>query len=149
MLSFGDVNHLFSLVHGIKDFTLQFATVSVFADKKQPKGLYIPLNGEPDINRAIASGAITALWKKDTPVPRYIPNDFPLFVAEGFDAAFLKIVQYYLKQIESKDFDMKTSFIFYGPECRDMKPHTYDLAGREGKALLLQACNRWKGRGKA
>ncbi|AWP36619.1 MAG: hypothetical protein SOH59_01355 [Heyndrickxia faecalis] len=146
MLSFGDTAHLFSLGRGM-EMALEFATVSVFADVNQPKGLYVPFS-EPDINRAIAHGAIAALWKNDAPVPRYIPNDFPLFMAEDVSVAFTQLVQFYLKKMESKDLDMKTTFIFYGPELREKNPHTYDLADAENRKRLLCACRR-HGREKA
>lgn len=100
MLSFGDTAHLFSLGRGM-EMALEFATVSVFADVNQPKGLYVPFS-EPDINRAIAHGAIAALWKNDAPVPRYIPNDFPLFMAEDVSVAFTQLVQFYLKKWKAR-----------------------------------------------
>lgn len=102
------------------EMALEFATVSVFADVNQPKGLYVPFS-EPDINRAIAHGAIAALWKKDAPVPRYIPTDFPLFMAEDVSFAFTQLVQFYLKN-GKQGFGYEDNFYFLRLGIAGQKP---------------------------
>ncbi|WP_018664080.1 hypothetical protein [Heyndrickxia acidiproducens] len=148
MLSYGDVYRHFSHIRGVKDLEMHFQTVCIFADERQPKGLYIPLAGKADINRAIENGAIAALWQKDVPVPRNIPNDFPLFAADNLAGGFLKVMQHYINQLESKDREMKTSFIFYAPDGKS-EPYTYDLSAASTRQLLARAARQMEGRGRA
>jgi UDP-N-acetylmuramyl pentapeptide synthase len=73
---------------------------------RQPKGVYIPLNGESDggeLQEAIANGAIAAIWDKGKKLPRYTPNHFPLFFTSNLVEALQMVVQFYLEKLSGEE----------------------------------------------
>ncbi|AEH48688.1 hypothetical protein [Parageobacillus thermoglucosidasius] len=80
MLTYEMVKRLCKNVRGIADDTMVFHHVFVDPYEHAPKGLFVPLrSGIETLNIAIEHGAIAALWQEGEALPRYVPNQFPLF----------------------------------------------------------------------
>ncbi|MBE6183419.1 hypothetical protein [Heyndrickxia ginsengihumi] len=136
MLSYQDIYHHFKTTQGVKDFAMNFHTVSIFANVQQPKGLFIALEEEPDLLTAISNGAIAAIWKKDQLVPKYTPNDFPIIFVDDPASALEQIGEEYIKNIESKGYEMSTSFVFKAPNHSN-EPYTYDFSTNHSRESFL------------
>lgn len=105
MLSLKNLSNIFPSNRGAKDANIIINEMMTDSRKKGIKGLFIPLVGEhfdghDFLKDAITNGAIASLWKKDKPVPQFIPNDFPLFFVEDTTEGLQALAQYYLEKIK-------------------------------------------------
>ncbi|WP_036832166.1 UDP-N-acetylmuramoyl-tripeptide--D-alanyl-D-alanine ligase [Pontibacillus litoralis] len=78
----------------------------VYTDTRQQteKALFVPIVGEnfdghAFLQSAITNGAVASLWKKDVPVPAYVPNDFPLFMVEDTISALQQLAHAYRQEV--------------------------------------------------
>ncbi|MGG1480226.1 hypothetical protein ABE402_04750 [Bacillus smithii] len=113
MLFMKEIAGWFKQVAGAKMEEIRIETVSITSSLTMPKGLYLPVEENPNFLAAIKQGAIAALWNTDSPLPRSVPNDFPVFQTQDLFDAFNTIAANYKKKIEQEEWKEMTTFIFY------------------------------------
>ncbi|MED1202167.1 hypothetical protein [Heyndrickxia acidicola] len=141
MLKYKELYPLNKGTRGLNDPSLQFNHVTIFSDSKQPKGLFIPLEGSGKLDEAIENGAIASLWKEGLALPSYTPNDFPIIYVEDTAYAYSSIAAQYIQKVKQKECDIMTKFEFYAPQLLNKSPFTYDIAVEEMGHDLLAALN--------
>ncbi|MCM3768019.1 hypothetical protein [Neobacillus niacini] len=148
LLSFNDVAHLFSEMQGVT-VEMEFYTVTDQADEIQPRGLFVPLGEESrELSRAIANGAVAAIWTKGEQLPRYTPNHFPVFFADDPLEAVIRIIQHYNEKLNGEtDCIMEmTNFKISNKKLLNKNHKTYDIAVMLKQLSEKQDHNR-EGRG--
>jgi hypothetical protein len=115
MLGYQDVRGAASASRGINDPNLFFETVSSEAEENMPKGLFIPKTGE-DLFAAVHKGAVASFWQKDEELPAWLPNHFPLFMADNIIEAVLTILDHYYYKTKLEEWGTMTKFIFRDEE---------------------------------
>lgn len=130
MLTYQDVERLFSRATGIRNENIRFHTVSSLADAKQPKGLFVPvLNDSGTLQDAISNGAVAAVWPEGEQVPAYAPNHFPIFYTQDNLKGLEKIMNLYYDYLsQHEDIDERTKFIFLNKGLLNEADDTYDIA---------------------
>lgn len=146
MLAIADLYDLFPNNRGIKVDSIEFGIVSIFDSGDLNKGLFIPLNEEQKLDKAIQSGAIAALWPQDREIPFYTPNHFPIFIVENPVVALKQLCEQYLNKIEQKESEKMTKFVLFSPELLNNHPFTYDLSekgtGQQLQETVMNLLNR-------
>ncbi|MFC4320276.1 hypothetical protein [Litchfieldia salsa] len=131
MLTYSDLQSLFTETKGIPDNQILFKEVFIDPDQKVNKGLFISLsdkNQEEELKTALYNGAIGALWKKESHIPRFLPNHFPLFIVVNPVAAIQNVIEFCEKKEEEIGDDIETRIsLSYGNTHID-KGNTYDSA---------------------
>ncbi|MBL4952586.1 hypothetical protein RCG24_08690 [Neobacillus sp. OS1-32] len=140
-----DLMDLFPEKHGVETNIL-FQTVSDQANILQPKGLFIPipLNNQPnELSLAIENGAVAALWEQGKSLPRYTPNQFPVFFTTDLAEATRKILLRYIENLNGEiDNKMeRTNFKFINKKLLNKNNKTYDIAVMLNKIAKVQAQN--------
>lgn len=74
--------------------------VSTDSRKSLDHGLFIPLRGEKFdghdfLDQAIKHGAVACLWNKDVPLPKFTPNDFPVYYVEDTLVSLQELARVY------------------------------------------------------
>ncbi|OQP07898.1 MULTISPECIES: hypothetical protein [Geobacillus] len=139
MVTYGMVQSIAAEARGIVDETIRFHAVFVNPEKQVKKGLFVPLeNGAETLKTAIEHGAIASFWPIGEPLPRYIPNQFPLFFVPSPLEAAAVLLERYLAQ-SGGDGDTEFSFAF--PE----KGGTYAPADAAVRLRLAELQKRWLG----
>lgn len=84
----------------------QFIINQVITDsrKSMSHGLFVPLigdkfDGHAYINEAIEQGAVATIWKKDIPLPKFLPTDFPVFFVADTLVALQQLAHAYRLEI--------------------------------------------------
>lgn len=72
---------------GKADNRIKINQVATDSRKPLDHALFIPLvgdnfDGHDYLNQALDQGAVAALWDKAVPLPKFLPNDFPVFYVE-------------------------------------------------------------------
>ncbi|AGT31432.1 hypothetical protein M493_05670 [Geobacillus genomosp. 3] len=139
MVTYKMVQSIAEEARGIVDETIRFHAVFVNPAKQVKKGLFVPLeNGAETLKTAIEHGAIASFWPVGDPLPRYIPNQFPLFfVPSPLEAAAVLLEQY----LEKSGDDEDTEFSFMFPE----KDGTYVPDDEAIRLRLAELQKRWLG----
>ncbi|WP_044893858.1 hypothetical protein [Bacillus alveayuensis] len=128
MLTYRFLKKLFPITRGIEDDTIEFQHLFVHPLQAADKGLFVPLKYEhKDLQQAIESGAIAALWKKDVPLPAYVPNHFPIFFVSSPLQALTEIIETYLQLNEMENKKM-TRFCLNIEATHMEENHSYDIA---------------------
>lgn len=136
-LLYKDLSRLFPDKSGIKESHLAFQTVSISADDKQPKGIFIPLRKTSgELKKAIENGAVAAIWEKGKDIPKYTPNHFPIFFAENLFQALKDILLQYHQNHKEQNKD-KTNFLFLDEKLLNDFYQTYDSPVMEAKLYEL------------
>ena len=140
-----DLMDLFPEKHRVETNIL-FQTVSDQANILQPKGLFIPipLNNQPnELSLAIENGAVAALWEQGKSLPRYTPNQFPVFFTTDLAEATRKILLRYIENLNGEiDNKMeRTNFKFINKKLLNKNNKTYDIAVMLNKIAKVQAQN--------
>lgn len=121
MLTYEMVKRLCKNVRGIVDDTIAFHHVFVDPYVHAPKGLFVPLgSGTETLKIAIEHGAIAALWQESEALPRYIPNQFPIFFVSSPLQALEELFHTY-GQLEKTTFHLTIS-------SHNEQNHSYDIA---------------------
>ncbi|WP_409253614.1 hypothetical protein V1502_06825 [Bacillus sp. SCS-153A] len=115
MLRFADVKRVVSASRGIDDPEILFEMVTSEADEKMSKGLFIALS-DTELFQAIDKGAVGALWPKQAELPTWLPNHFPLFIADNIIEAVLQILDHYYYKTKQEEWGTMTNFIFRDKE---------------------------------
>ncbi|MBO1004933.1 hypothetical protein [Pseudogracilibacillus auburnensis] len=102
MLTYNDVIKLFPDIRGVKVDSLLYETISINSSIEQKKGLFFHINVDSKLNDAIANGAVTAIWRKDHPLPSYTPNHFPVIFVKDPLEALMNISGKYKEKITLK-----------------------------------------------
>ncbi|WP_394232613.1 hypothetical protein [Niallia oryzisoli] len=130
-LLYRDMVQLFPNNKGMSDPSLQFLTVTSFAQSAQPKGIFIPLYKDSgELKEAIDHGAIAVLWDELVPLPAYTPNHFLIFYCTDLLKGLKKMTELYCKkQLEMDEEQMgQTKFHFLPETSLNRTNSTYDLA---------------------
>lgn len=138
-----DLTDLFPEKRGVETNIL-FQTVSDQANILQPKGLFIPLNNQPnELSLAIENGAVAALWEQGKSLPRYTPNQFPVFFTTDLAEATRNILLRYIENLNGEiDNKMeRTNFKFINKKLLNKNNKTYDIAVMLNKIAKVQAQN--------
>jgi UDP-N-acetylmuramyl pentapeptide synthase len=126
MLTYEMVKRLCKQARGIVDDTIQFRHVFVDPHQHAPKGLFIPLGrGAETLKIAIENGAIAALWQEEEELPRYIPNQFPLFFVTSPLQTLEKLLDSYMQW--DSGADEKTIF-HLTVSAHNGRNDSYDIA---------------------
>ncbi|MEH6954857.1 hypothetical protein [Neobacillus drentensis] len=128
-LALKDLGSLFNS-RGIQD-DHSFASVCDQANEAQPKGLFVSINGtDGELSEAISNGAIAAIWNINYDLPRYIPNQFPVFFTNDPAAAIVTILKRYIEKLNGEtDKIMEiTNFKFSNKKLLNKNNETYDIA---------------------
>ena len=128
-LALKDLASLFDS-RGIQD-DLSFASVCDQANEAQPKGLFVSFNGtDGELSEAISNGAIAAIWNINYDLPRYIPNQFPVFFTNDPAAAIVTILKRYIEKLNGEtDKIMEiTNFKLSNKKLLNKNNETYDIA---------------------
>ncbi|WP_327997350.1 hypothetical protein [Geobacillus thermodenitrificans] len=137
MVTYKMVQSIAVEARGIIDETIRFHAVFVDPAKQVKKGLFVPLkNAAETLKTAIDHGAIASFWPIGEPLPRYIPNQFPLFFVPSPLEAAARLLERYLGQSEG---DGGTEFSFTFSE----KGGTYAPADTEARLQLAELQRRW------
>ncbi len=76
--------------------------VCASASDSMKKGLFVPLSETEDhaelLKEAISNGAVATLWKKEEPIPDFVPTEFPVFLVEDMRAAIMNVAQEYVRK---------------------------------------------------
>ncbi|MBU8877721.1 hypothetical protein BGM26_01795 [Bacillus sp. FJAT-29790] len=130
-LTYGDLAKLFPNVKGIQDHELFFHTVATNSAMPQPKGIFIPFEGNSgEMEEAIENGAIAALWKEGKNIPRYTPNHFPIFFTNDLLKGLKDMMELYTEKINQEKTLLKevTNFLFIDEMRLKENQSTYDIA---------------------
>lgn len=150
MITITDLYNLFPNHRGINMESIEFDIVSVFDNGDLKKGLFIPLDSEQKLDKAIESGAIAALWPHDREIPFFTPNHFPIFIIENPIFALKQLCEHYIYKIEQEECEKMTKFVLFSPELLNNHPYTYDLSekgtGHRLQETIMKLLNE-KGRG--
>ncbi|MCA1062279.1 hypothetical protein QTG56_18650 [Rossellomorea sp. AcN35-11] len=111
MLFYEDVKKLFPDTTGIHLPGVSFLIVSNSTSMGMKKGLYVPFSDEINLFKSIEKGAIASLWPKDTPVPSFVPNHFPLFMVEDVYDAYTDLLEDYKQNYNQEKWEIMTKFI--------------------------------------
>ncbi|KGX83756.1 Mur ligase family protein [Pontibacillus marinus] len=88
---------------GAVDLGIEIRDVEQNPAHSMKKGLYIPLDKKGDhadlLKEAISNGAIAAIWDKLTPVPAFLPTDFPLFFVDHLQSSLNEVTEAYLEEV--------------------------------------------------
>jgi UDP-N-acetylmuramyl pentapeptide synthase len=148
MLFIKEIAGWFNQVTGEKMEEVRIETISITSSFSMPKGLYLPIEKTPDLLAAIEQGAIAALWATDSPLPRSVPNDFPIFQTQDLLKAFKTIAENYKKKIVQEEWKEMTNFIFYRNDYSTNEYFTYHLDDEREMDQLFSSINQyWKRRG--
>ncbi|PLR97380.1 hypothetical protein [Bacillus sp. T33-2] len=148
MLLYKEIAGLFPNSRGIEDSSLQFHTVSCFADRPQPRGLFIPVFAHSgSLQEAIANGAVAALWQEGTPLPQYTPNHFPVFFTDDLLKGLKIIMEQYLKSLNINSAQSRTKFLFLDKERLNKTEKTYAIAVMAETINGTDGLNGKEGRG--
>ncbi|KAF6512080.1 MULTISPECIES: hypothetical protein [Geobacillus] len=99
MVTYGMVQKIANEASGIVDETIRFHAVFVNPAEQVKKGLFVPLEDAAEtLKTAIEHGAIASFWPIGEPLPRYIPNQFPLFFVPSPLAAAAALLERYLRE---------------------------------------------------
>ncbi|MED4299653.1 hypothetical protein P9204_03965 [Geobacillus stearothermophilus] len=99
MVTYGMVQKIANEARGIVDETIRFHAVFVNPAEQVKKGLFVPLEDAAEtLKTAIEHGAIASFWPIGEPLPRYIPNQFPLFFVPSPLAAAAALLERYLRE---------------------------------------------------
>ncbi|WP_064093798.1 hypothetical protein [Rossellomorea aquimaris] len=112
MLLYDDVKKLFPHTLGIHLPGFEFLVVCNSTSVEMKKGLYIPSGKRVDLFESIEKGAIATLWEKDTDVPAFLPNHFPVFLVEDIQKAFEELHDYYKQNYIQEKWEIMTKFIY-------------------------------------
>ena len=146
-LSYKDLAGIFPETRGVQD-EMQFLNVTDYSKIPQAKGIFIPLSSiSGELDEAIENGAIAAVWDKQSPLPRYTPNHFPLFLTDDLQEGTKKLLEYYVEKIDGEtDMDMAiTNFYFLTETLLNKNQQTYDIAGILKKLSGYTSTNDLKG----
>ncbi|MBE3568676.1 MAG: hypothetical protein IMW92_00725 [Bacillales bacterium] len=146
MLFMKDIAGWFKQLAGAKMEEVKIETVSITSSFSMTKGLYLPIEETPDLLAAIEQGAIAALWGADSPLPRSVPNDFPIFQTQDLVAAFNTIAENYKKKIVQKEWKQMTKFIFYQNDRSINQYFTYHLDDEREMEQLFSSINQYRKR---
>ncbi|MEH7093180.1 hypothetical protein [Neobacillus vireti] len=134
-LALKDLARLFTDKRGTQDEIL-FSTVSDLAALEQSKGLFVPISKESgELLEAISNGAVAAIWDKEVTLPRYLPNQFPIFLTNDLAEALRDIINLYIEKIDgetNKHMD-RTIFKISNNKLLNKNNQTYDIAGQLAK----------------
>ncbi len=112
MLFYDEVKRLFPDTKGIHLPGFTFLIVSNSTSMTMEKGLYVPFSDEIDLLKSIEMGAIASLWRKDDPIPSYVPNHFPLFMVDDVYLAYVHLLENYKQNYNQEKWEIMTKFIF-------------------------------------
>ncbi|MEW5322563.1 hypothetical protein V2J23_10570 [Geobacillus thermoleovorans] len=99
MIAYRMVQSIAVEARGIVDETIRFHAVFVDPTQQVKNGLFVPLErGAETLKTAIEHGAIASFWRLGDPLPRYIPNQFPLFFVPSPLEAAAALLERYLEQ---------------------------------------------------
>ncbi|MBS4172423.1 hypothetical protein [Bacillus sp. FJAT-49736] len=143
MLTTADLYQLFANNRGIQDVSIHFDTVSIFDNGDLKKGLFVPIDNEHRLDKAIESGAIAAIWPSEKEVPFFTPNHFPIFLVENPISAFKQLCDHYIYKIKQEECEKMTKFVFFSPELLKNHPQTYDLSEKGTGQQLLETINNF------
>ncbi|NNU82482.1 hypothetical protein ETC05_01085 [Geobacillus sp. BMUD] len=133
MIAYRMVQSMAVEARGIVDETIRFHAVFVDPTQQVKKGLFVPLDrGAETLKTAIEHGAIGSFWPLGEPLPRYIPNQFPLFFVPSPLEAAAALLERYLEQ----DCAEGVQFFFALPEDSP-------LAGEVVRRRLAELEKRW------
>lgn len=133
-LTYEDLSKVFPDVKGVREHNLDFHTVSFSAKDIQPRGLFIPLlPTSGSLQTAIANGAIAALWEKGRDIPKYTPNQFPIFLVDDILQGVIEMLIQYKKCLKKEVNEKKdeTNFLFLEEKLLNDFYETYDSAVME------------------
>ncbi|KYD29682.1 MULTISPECIES: hypothetical protein [Bacillaceae] len=109
MLTYEMVKRLCKQARGIVDNAITFHHVFVDPYEHAPKGLFVPLgHGAETLKIAIEHGAIAAFWQEGDELPRYIPNQFPIFFVSSPLQALEELLDTY-GQLQKTKFNLTIS----------------------------------------
>ncbi|WP_075981020.1 hypothetical protein [Bacillus massilinigeriensis] len=148
-LTNSDLRELFPQSKGFVYGSMSFQTVAFRSSYIQPKGLFIPVfHDSGELQEAIENGAIAALWDKNKDIPRYTPNDFPIFLTNDLLEGLMNMIKLYKNKIEENktDKDEKTNFIFLEENLLNETDETYDIAVMAKKLKELIELDKQEGR---
>lgn len=140
LLAYRDVANLFVEKQGIRGDFL-FFSVTDQADVTQPKGLFIPVNEESgSLSRAIENGAIAAVWDKQSELPAYTPNHFPVFFTSDCRNALQQIIKIYYEKLigETEKKMVMTDFKISNKKLLNKSSESYDIA------VMLKKIKNWQ-----
>ncbi|UPT58883.1 hypothetical protein GK107_05050 [Geobacillus thermoleovorans] len=133
MIAYRMVQSMAVEARGIVDETICFHTVFVDPIQQVKKGLFVPLErGAETLKTAIEHGAIGSFWPLGEPLPRYIPNQFPLFFVPSPLEAAAALLERYLEQ----GGEGEAQFFF---ELSEDSP----IAGEAVRRRLAKLKKRW------
>jgi UDP-N-acetylmuramyl pentapeptide synthase len=140
MLTYEMVKRLCKDVRGIVDDAITFRHVFVDPYEHAPKGLFVPLGrGTETLKIAIEHGAIAALWQEGEALPRYIPNQFPIFfVSSPLQTLEELLDMYTYGQLEKTTFHLTIS-------SHNEQNRSYDIAVLDALKRLQQKRIRAQG----
>ncbi|MFD2443425.1 hypothetical protein ACFSO7_05435 [Bacillus sp. CGMCC 1.16607] len=113
-LAYSDLVKLYPNTKGIKD-EFEFMTVSTDSTFHQQKGLFIPLYEDSgELKEAIQNGAVGAILEEQMEIPKYLPNQFPVFLTNNLNDALKQILSTYLEKLNGENTNMMnmTKFLF-------------------------------------
>ncbi|MFD1735722.1 hypothetical protein ACFSCX_04005 [Bacillus salitolerans] len=136
MLTLANLQKVCTDQRGIQFGDIEIHTVFTNEESKVNKGLFVPLfNGEEvheDLKEAINNGAITALWWKDVSIPKFLPNDFPLFLVEHpLDSLEMVVKEYFDTKDLKGNGGLDTNLIFSISNKHIQKKDSYANAVKE------------------
>ncbi|MCA1029974.1 hypothetical protein LCL95_02865 [Bacillus timonensis] len=104
MLFYKDLKQWFVNSRGISLDHIEFKSLFFTSNTTTEKGLYIPLESITDnsLKEAINNGAIAALWEIEIPIPRYVPNHFPIFFVDDLKKSTFLIMKNYIDLLENE-----------------------------------------------
>ncbi|MBM6618549.1 hypothetical protein [Bacillus suaedaesalsae] len=153
MLTLKDVRHIFEEQRGIALESISFSTVTTNPNAALPKSLFIPMSFDheknvKDLGLALNNGSVGTLWKKNDPVPGYLPTHFPVFFVESYGDALTKVVNYYIETYSMKGNEtVHTKFLlpitcihseFYSKEIEDTLYNLSTIMKKEIPNLLIE-----------
>ncbi len=88
---------------GAVDLGIEIMGVHHNPSHSMKKGLYMPVDKREDhadlLKEAISNGAIAAIWDKKTPLPAFLPTDFPLFFVDHLQDSLKEVTEAYLERV--------------------------------------------------
>ncbi|WP_251549061.1 hypothetical protein [Neobacillus muris] len=129
LLSVKDLAELFPNKQGVED-EIWIHEVCDQASVLQGRGLFVPLENSGELSEAIANGAVAVIWDKNTQLPRYTPNHFPVFYTDNLGLAVTTILEHYIEKLNGEiDKNMSiTNFKISDKKLLKKNRQTYDIA---------------------
>lgn len=143
MLTYEMVKRLCKQARGIVDDAITFHHVFVDPYEHAPKGLFVPLeHGMETLKIAIEHGAIAAFWQEGDELPRYIPNQFPIFFVSSPIQALEELLDMYGQWENNKSEKTKFNLTI---SAHNEQNRSYDIAVLAALKRLQQKWMRVQG----